>query len=259
MPVIAIPGASLSTHPHYFPRTQGVPEQNINIGVLGNGAFQQSQPLSTNWSSGEADRDGVQPADMHGIQQTGTLPLGGKNSSELPYTNLANHLLMVAKRWQNGDWTCDCGFHNYSSHAQCKKCNASMPPVLGTKRLASEEIVCDGVNKKRPNAGLKLGLQYAYPSFDQVAVSGGNQTTGVHPPASSPSGSLATAPNLQVNPQLPHLAAMPTLLGKGAKQWRIGDWTCTNCDNHNYASRSHCNRCKTQKDAPVQPVSIAQQ
>lgn len=27
-----------------------------------------------------------------------------------------------------------------------------------------------------------------------------------------------------------------------AKQWRDGDWMCTNCNNHNFASRSQCNR-----------------
>ncbi|KAF6158088.1 hypothetical protein GIB67_014882 [Kingdonia uniflora] len=27
-----------------------------------------------------------------------------------------------------------------------------------------------------------------------------------------------------------------------AKQWRDSDWMCTDCDNHNYASRSQCNR-----------------
>lgn len=27
-----------------------------------------------------------------------------------------------------------------------------------------------------------------------------------------------------------------------AKQWRDGDWMCSNCNNHNYASREQCNR-----------------
>jgi len=27
-----------------------------------------------------------------------------------------------------------------------------------------------------------------------------------------------------------------------AKQWRSGDWMCSNCNNHNYASRLQCNR-----------------
>ncbi|KAA8521787.1 hypothetical protein F0562_012460 [Nyssa sinensis] len=84
------------------------------------------------------------------------------------------------------------------------------------------------------------GLQQAYPGFEQMAGSVSNQTTGVYPPY--PSGSSAAAPNFQVNVQLPHLVTTPTLIGKGAKQWRDGDWICTNCNNHNYASRSECNR-----------------
>ncbi|KAF7135235.1 hypothetical protein RHSIM_Rhsim08G0034100 [Rhododendron simsii] len=50
-----------------------------------------------------------------------------------------------------------------------------------------------------------LGLQNVYPLSDQIAVSGGNQT-GMYPPLSNPSGSSATAPNLPVNLQFPHVA-----------------------------------------------------
>ncbi|KAL6959963.1 hypothetical protein U1Q18_040112 [Sarracenia purpurea var. burkii] len=248
MPAIAMHGASLSTHPHYFARAQGGPEQKMNFGLLGTGAFQQLlMPLNSGWTLGGADK--------YGIQQASTWPLGG-NTSGLPYTNQANQLLLVPREWRNGDWICNCGFHNYSSRAQCKKCNASMPPALGTKRLASEELVPDWDNK-RLNAGQVLGLQQSFPAFDQTAVSVGHQTTGVYTPPSYPSGSSATALNLPVNLQFAQLAATPTLLGKGAKQWRDGDWMCTNCNNHNYASRSHCNRCKTQKDVPAQPVTVA--
>ncbi|KAJ0098037.1 hypothetical protein Patl1_29081 [Pistacia atlantica] len=36
----------------------------------------------------------------------------------------------IMKGWRNGDWICNCGFHNYSSCALCKECNASRPLVL---------------------------------------------------------------------------------------------------------------------------------
>ena len=88
LPAIAMPGASLPTHQHYFARAQAVPEQNMNIGLLSNG---------------------VQPADKYGIQQISAWPLDGNNSSGLP---------SVPKGWRNGDWICNCGFHNYSSRAQ---------------------------------------------------------------------------------------------------------------------------------------------
>ncbi|XP_059623512.1 RNA-binding protein involved in heterochromatin assembly dri1-like isoform X2 [Cornus florida] len=247
MPAIAIPGASLPTHPHYFARANGGPEQNMNIRLLGNGILQQSLPLNPNWSLGGADKYGLQPAS--------TWPVSENQSFGFAYSNQANQNLMVPKGWRNGDWICNCGFHNYSSRAQCKKCNASMPPALGTKRLASEELVHDWDNK-RLNAGHTHGLQQSYPGFEQTAGSGGaNQTNGVYTPF--PSGTSSAAPNIQFNLQLPHQVTMPTLFGKGAKQWRDGDWMCTNCNNHNYASRSECNRCKTQRDGLVQPVSVA--
>ncbi|XAR73784.1 hypothetical protein NMG60_11007871 [Bertholletia excelsa] len=248
MPAIAMLGASLPTHPHYFARAQEGLEQRLNIGLLGNGALQQAVPLSSNWSLGGDDK--------YGIQQPSTWPLGGNSNPGLPYSNPASQLLMVPKGWRNGDWICSCGFHNYSSRTLCKKCNASMPPALGTKRLASEDLVHDWDNK-RLNAGQTLGLQHAYPAFGQTSMSTGNQTIGASSLASYPGGSSSSIPNLPVNLQLSHVPAVPNLIGKGAKQWRDGDWMCSNCNNHNYASRSHCNRCKTQKDALAQPVSVA--
>lgn len=110
MPAIAMHGASLHTHPHYFARALGGPEQNMNIGLLGTGALQQSLPLSSSWSLGGADK--------YGIQQASTWPLGGNHSSGLSYTGQANLLPLVQKGWRNGDWICNCGFHNYSSRAE---------------------------------------------------------------------------------------------------------------------------------------------
>ncbi|KAM7524081.1 hypothetical protein LguiA_013983 [Lonicera macranthoides] len=257
MPAIAMPGASLQTYPHYFARAQGGQDQHTNLGLLGNLALQHSLPLTSNWS--------LTGVDKYGVQQASTWPLGGTLNNGVPYGNQANQL-MVPKGWRNGDWICNCGFHNYSSRAQCKKCNASMPPgtpsslvstavtALGTKRLASEELVNDWDNK-RLNAGHTSGLQQTYPAFGQMTGSGGSPTTGVY--SSHPNGSSAAVSNMQLNPQLLQLVTTPTLLGKGAKQWRDGDWMCTNCNNHNYASRSHCNRCKTEREGVGQPVSVA--
>ena len=110
MPAIAMPGASLPTYAHYFARAQGGPEQKMNFGLMGNGALQQPLPLSSTWSVGGPDKYGGQPAP--------TWPLGGNPSPALPFPNHANQLLMVPKGWRNGDWICNCGFHNYSSRAQ---------------------------------------------------------------------------------------------------------------------------------------------
>ncbi|XP_076910360.1 uncharacterized protein LOC143567972 [Bidens hawaiensis] len=244
MPAFAIPGASLQTHPHYFARVQ---HQRLS---LGNGALQHPLPLNPNWL--------LWGPDKFGGQQAPTWPLGPTNA--VPYANQVSQVV-GSKGWRNGDWICTCGFHNYSSRAQCKKCNASMPPALRTKRLASEDPVQDWDNK-RLNAGQTLGLQQAYQPPGQMssssyltpfqmASSAANQTAGVL--QLYPDGASTAVQHSQLNLQLPQIMTMPTLPGKGAKQWRDGDWMCTNCDNHNYASRSHCNKCNTQREA----VSVA--
>ncbi|XP_043711414.1 E3 SUMO-protein ligase RanBP2 isoform X2 [Telopea speciosissima] len=269
MPAIAMPGASLPTYANYFARAQGGVGPQLNMGTTGNSALQQSLPLNPNWLLGVADK--------YGAQSTPVWPLGGSNNVGFPYANNTNQLLVVPKGWRNGDWICCCGFHNYSSRAQCKKCNAPIPSntpstVLntavsnlfpneghGTKRLASEEFINEWDNK-RLNAGdinnsaLANGQQQSCQGFEQMTGSSNDQAPGTYAPY--PSGISSTATSLPVQLQLPQLATMPTLLGKGAKQWRDGDWMCTNCNNHNYASRSHCNRCLTQRDTLNQPVSV---
>nr|XP_009764394.1 PREDICTED: LOW QUALITY PROTEIN: uncharacterized protein LOC104216117 [Nicotiana sylvestris] len=190
MPAIAIPGASLPTHPNYFARAQGI-EQKLNIGLLGNGALQQQLPLSSNWSLGEAGNYESQHADRYRLLQASTWTSVGNSTPGVPYRSQAHQLLPVPNGWRNGDWLCSCGFHNYSSRAQCKKCNASAAPAsssslvstpmtaLGTKRLASEELVHDWDNK-RLNAGHTFGYQQAYPeAAERMVGSVGNQLNGI--------------------------------------------------------------------------------
>ncbi|KAJ4713991.1 Zinc finger protein [Melia azedarach] len=246
MPTIAVPGASLPTYSHYFARAPGGAAQKINVGLAGNGAVQQF-PLNSNWSLAGTEK--------YGVNSAASWPLAGNHSSGLSYNNLANQAASVMKEWRNGDWICNCGFHNYSSRAQCKKCNAPPPPgytTLGTKRLASEEFVheCDN---KRLNSGHTIGPQRPYPGFEQVVGSHVDLKTGVYAPYAAVSS--VAGPNWQAPVPFPYQATVPALVGKGAKQWRDGDWMCTNCNNHNYASRSECNRCKTQRDTVPQPVS----
>ncbi|KAG4939197.1 hypothetical protein AAZX31_16G115600 [Glycine max] len=244
MPAIAMTGASFPTYSHYFSRAPGVPEQKMNIGLLGNGAPSQSLHLNSNWPVPGADKYGVQPLSIW-------LP-GGNYGTVHHHENSTNQNLSVPKGWRNGDWICNCGFHNYSSRSQCKKCNA-FPPALGTKRLASEELVYDWDNK-RLNIGTTNDQHQIYTSLEQVVGTGADPKPGLFP--SYPSMNSTTAPSLPLATWLPPQASAPALLGKGARQWRSGDWMCSNCNNHNYASRLQCNRCKTQRMAPMQPVNV---
>ncbi|KAL2520391.1 zinc finger (Ran-binding) family protein [Forsythia ovata] len=260
MPALAIPGASVPTHANYFASAQGGLDQNVNVGSL-----QQSLALSSSWSIGGLDKYGGEPTNIYGLQTASTWPLIGNNISGVPFASQTNQLSMVPNGWRSGDWICPCGFHNYSSRVQCKKCNAPMPQgepsslintavtAIGTKRLASEEFAHNWDNK-RLNAGQTYGLQQSVPGFDLVLGSGSNNPNSMYP--AIPSASSAIPPASHVILQVPRVPAAPTLLGKGAKQWREGDWMCTNCNNHNYASRAQCNRCKTQREVLPQSVSV---
>ncbi|KAK4416810.1 hypothetical protein Salat_2506500 [Sesamum alatum] len=126
--------------------------------------------------------------------------------------------------------------------------------ALGTKRLASEEFVHNWDNK-RLNAGQAYALQQPYPGFESFPSAGGSQLNSIY--ATVPTGNTAAPQTLQFNLQVPRAPATATILGKGAKQWRDGDWMCSNCNNHNYASRAQCNRCKSQREVPAQPLSVA--
>eukprot|EP00850_Spirogloea_muscicola_P009901 SM000056S18019 [mRNA] locus=s56:613979:615481:- [translate_table: standard] len=54
----------------------------------------------------------------------------------------------------------------------------------------------------------------------------------------------ASGPSFVAGPPGINLMA---LAGKGASHWRTGDWLCTACNNHNFASRQVCNRCSQEK------------
>ncbi|KAL9272963.1 hypothetical protein AKJ16_DCAP20269 [Drosera capensis] len=162
----------------------------------------------------------VSGSDGYGTTAAPSSLPGGSNTGDFTYLGTINRASPVPKGWRNGDWLCTCGFHNYSSRTECKNCKA-VPPALGLKRLASDDHAND-LDNKRLNAGSATNQYLAamYPSY------AGGGTNG----------------------QVP--------IGKGAKQWRDGDWMCTSCSNHNYASRSQCNRCKAEKSADA-PASKA--
>ncbi|KAL6582747.1 hypothetical protein OROMI_004825 [Orobanche minor] len=285
MPAVAIPGASVPTHPTYFARVQEGTGQLSNVG-----SFHPSMSLSSSWPGGGTGEHRNQPTGPYGLQPASNWPLGDSSISGISFAGHSNQPFTVpnSNGWRTGDWMCTCGFHNYSSRAQCKKCNApssistpsslvnSAVTALGTKRLASEEFVHNWDNK-RLNAG-----QQPCSGFESFQIHGGSEFNSMYPAAAS--GNTVVPPNWQVNLQVPRVPAIPTLLGKGnysmekhdldvqdqlsgtsagkhaclsTKQWRDGDWMCSNCNNHNYASRAECNRCKSEREVPAEPVSVA--
>ena len=107
MPAIAISGGNLPTHANYFARVQGLLGLKMNYGIMGNSAFQQSLPPNSNWSFGGTEKYGLQ-----------SWPLAGSSSGAFSYPGNRNQLPEVPKGWRDGDWICNCGFHNYSSRSQ---------------------------------------------------------------------------------------------------------------------------------------------
>ncbi|XP_039045811.1 uncharacterized protein LOC120185742 [Hibiscus syriacus] len=104
--------------------------------------------------------------------------------------------------------------------------------LYGTKRLASEEFLHDWEHK-RLNSGHG-------PGFDQRVGATSDPKPGAYP--SYPILIPVVTSNWPGPFPFPPQAATTTFLGKGAKQWRSGDWICAKCNNHNYASRAQCNR-----------------
>lgn len=250
MPATALPGVSFHTSGHYLPRPSGGLGLGMNMGMP-MPLPHQTVPSGSGW------------------------PFNGMDANALPGSCVPNASLLNPRSWRAGDWICMCGYHNYSSRAMCKQCNAPISlttsltmstsavsasfPGLGTKRSASDEFGNDWMNK-RLNVGGDLNSQYLTQQprqFGGLEGRGGllmDQSSDLN--MGVPSGNLPVPSfHIQASLQAP-LATVPTLLGKGAKQWRSGDWMCVNCSNHNFASREQCNRCNARKEVSTQPVPV---
>ncbi|XP_002447426.1 uncharacterized RNA-binding protein C17H9.04c [Sorghum bicolor] len=246
MPALQMAGMAMPAYATYIARLQqslaaSASAYKMNFGMAANSPLQQQLLANANWPYGMAGR--------YGMQSSGW-PFGNSNPNQFPG---------VPKDWRNGDWLCSCGFHNYSSRTQCKECGAPVPSgipsttmkatsdassTLGTKRLASEELANDWDNKRLNPGNDNYPLSTAGPN---------NLFLGIEQGAGSSNGQGAFSKfDNGSSMALPSGQGMSGLMGKGAK-WRDGDWLCNNCNNHNYASRAFCNRCKTQKESSVHP------
>lgn len=243
MPQLSM-GGMMPAYADYMARVQEIANAGYKMN-FGNPAMQQQLLANANWPYGMAGRYGMQ-------------------SSAWPFAgNSTNQFQGVPKDWRSGDWLCSCGFHNYSSRAQCKECNAPVPSgmvsttmkstgadsssTLGNKRLASEELANDWDNKRLNPGNANYPLSTA--GSDNIFMGqGAGNNNGQTTYSAYDNGNSMALPSGQV-------PGMSGVVGKGAK-WREGDWLCTNCSNHNYASRAFCNRCKTPKESSVHPGAL---
>ncbi|KAL0449744.1 UNVERIFIED_CONTAM: hypothetical protein Slati_1530800 [Sesamum latifolium] len=83
MPAVAIPGASVPTHPTYFARAQGG-------GMMTLGALHPSMSLSSSWPLGGTDQYGNQPTGPYGLQPASNWPSG--SISDISYASQKTQL-----------------------------------------------------------------------------------------------------------------------------------------------------------------------
>eukprot|EP00667_Euglena_gracilis_P017250 EG_transcript_18157 len=137
-----------------------------------------------------------------------------------------------------GDWKCpQCANHNYASRIVCNRCHGprqvegdtTAQPVRGngTARPSPGDWYC-------PNPAC-CNLNYA-----SRLVCNRCKT----PPASAALYLQQAAVMWGLGVQLPMLQGS-----------RPGDWLCMTCQNHNYASRTVCNRCQAAKPEVAAPLS----
>lgn len=115
-----------------------------------------------------------------------------------------------------GDWTCPaCKNHNYASRAMCNRCQLPKPASA---------------------------LSPAVPGGSASVFGGAQQVAALAQYQAQLQALLLAAQSQQQAPT------------RRAPEMRPGDWVCTvqTCGNHNYASRTKCNKCGAPKpEAPV--------
>lgn len=143
------------------------------------------------------------------------------------------------RNWRDGDWMCGaCQNHNYASKEACNRCGEPM----------KSEYLIDGITvlppRPRPSAA---------PPARQV------HTIAYHvPPPMQPLRPLPVAPMQYgggtYGGGIYGAALAPAPVPQG---FREGDWICSQCSNHNFASKNACNRCGGPKflPPPVAPVA----
>lgn len=135
---------------------------------------------------------------------------------------------------REGDWTCpDCNNHNFASRVVCNKCSRPKDGIQTNQELRPGDWMCrecgnhnfasrDACNKCRaPRPGKRMPAPPMMAHAPLMAAYGGNGY-GAMPPQRGP----------------------PVKFPPNAKE---GDWMCSSCGNHNFASRMECNKCRCPK------------
>lgn len=140
--------------------------------------------------------------------------------------------------FRQGDWVCaHCGNHNYAKREVCNKCSAPRLPLGHPGDFGKG---CGGPIDPYGCWGGR-GLGGPTPRFGPYSRPGPQMLGGLGGPTPR------FGPYSQPGPQI----YLPGKAGGG--QLRPGDWICPGCQNHNYASRTECNKCGQPKSQQVPP------
>ncbi|KAI9143226.1 ribonuclease H-like domain-containing protein [Paraphysoderma sedebokerense] len=137
-----------------------------------------------------------------------------------------------------GDWICgtvNCQFHNYASRNLCLRCGNPKPGGGGGSNFRPGDWLCPNAQCQFQNFAsrtmcLRCGTTNQSVTIQSVYTSG-------HHPMSHPTMYPPTPynPFMQAPMQNQPLPAAP---------FRSGDWYCSCCATHNFASRHICIRCQ---------------
>jgi len=158
--------------------------------------------------------------------------------------------------FRDGDWMCSaCGNHNFASRANCNKCGAPKAATAGmmmqmpTAAAAGSGGGGGGGRQMRP--GDWMCSECGNHNFASREAC---NKCGVPKPEGAGAGGAGAGDGMQVQgsygaaaPIRPSTASSPyskpAAAAGGEREMKEGDWTCTQCGNHNFASRVNCNKC----------------
>lgn len=178
------------------------------------------------------------------------------------FTNKYGENVIIQEGKKPGDWNCPIdGNLNYAWRTHCQKCGNQGPRGAGNHMAQT--------NYRNPNDWTGMGQQYGFPQYGMGQHGYGQQRFGYFGNITKglKSGDW-TCPNCfdlvyesRINCRKCNTPKPPVGIGLdgpnitmpnngGSRSTgRPGDWTCPNCGDHVYASRSNCRKCDTPKPA----------
>ncbi len=137
--------------------------------------------------------------------------------------------------------------HNYASRSECFTCQA--PKLVG---------VVDAVDAVDASMQARLVAKTTNSANQQVLPGDWKcPRCNAHNYASRSECFTCRAPKLVGTVDAVDASMQARLVAKtnngASQQVRPGDWKCPRCDAYNYASRSECFKCRTQKTEVVRP------